>query len=532
MSKFSLFFLLVFSLVPPKTVEANSVNYDSINYTIQYYYQQGNEELEKEIINGTNDNFFSKSIADQKFESKILWLKIDLNNTTNIQNWVLNFNESINYITVFFDNKEKNAGNYIRYGEKDIQSTQNVVGFNFKNSNSLRIYVKLDNDINVGLPNLDIRPLINWQIDYGKLQASRKTKFGIYTGINGLVCFVLIIVFFYTRDRTYLYFSGYLIFDLLYIMGVFQYYWFIIGDLYKVFWEIESIFLALFYICYFQFVRHYFNLKQKLPKWDKVFIGIIIQFLLLLILRIYFKEFEIIRPIMIIAIALLTIIFFIKLLIDRDPTMKLLFWGSMVFIMGLIVPMVLYILEVPGIDYMLLAMSGMVLQIIFFSFALASRMQLMVDEKNKARVIYIDELKRNEEIQIRKKQRLEQIVNSRTEEILDQQKELQEKTIELSEINEEVKSINSNLEKEIDGRTQKVRDLNRKLIDYSFRNAHLVRGPLARILGLIYLIKIEKNKRETPLEYYNKLSESAMELNISYKTVGRLLEDEEIFKKE
>lgn len=53
---------------------------------------------------------------------------------------------------------------------------------------------------------------------------------------------------------------------------------------------------------------------------------------------------------------------------------------------------------------------------------------------------------------------------------------------------EEVKSINENLELIIDQRIQKIEARNKELEEYAFINAHLVRGPLCRIIGLSNLM--------------------------------------------
>lgn len=56
---------------------------------------------------------------------------------------------------------------------------------------------------------------------------------------------------------------------------------------------------------------------------------------------------------------------------------------------------------------------------------------------------------------------------------------------------EEIRSINENLEQIIEERIKKIEERNIQLEEYAFINAHLVRGPLCRIIGLTVLIQQE-----------------------------------------
>jgi signal transduction histidine kinase len=68
---------------------------------------------------------------------------------------------------------------------------------------------------------------------------------------------------------------------------------------------------------------------------------------------------------------------------------------------------------------------------------------------------------------------------------------------------------------------------NQKLIEYAFYNAHKVRGPLARILGLVYLLKREADKIGfvDNDQYLDKLSESANELDIAVREMSHYLNE-------
>jgi light-regulated signal transduction histidine kinase (bacteriophytochrome) len=68
---------------------------------------------------------------------------------------------------------------------------------------------------------------------------------------------------------------------------------------------------------------------------------------------------------------------------------------------------------------------------------------------------------------------------------------------------------------------------NQKLLEYAFYNAHKVRGPLARILGLVYLLKREADNIGfvDKDRYLEKLSESATELDIAVREMSHFLDE-------
>ena len=108
--------------------------------------------------------------------------------------------------------------------------------------------------------------------------------------------------------------------------------------------------------------------------------------------------------------------------------------------------------------------------------------------------------------------------------------ELIEKTNEIETQNEELvlshenlHNLNSHLEALVNERTEEVQKQNEQLIKYAYSNAHHVRGPVARVLGLIQLSKIETN-----LDYpflFQKIEEQTKEIDEVVKGINRELEN-------
>jgi hypothetical protein len=103
--------------------------------------------------------------------------------------------------------------------------------------------------------------------------------------------------------------------------------------------------------------------------------------------------------------------------------------------------------------------------------------------------------------------------------------DLQEKNSEIAAQNEELRQIqdnlselNTDLERIVNERTEKVRIQNDILLKYSYRNAHDLRGPVARLLGLASLVKLE-----SPPEHdfiMEKMVEQAHEIDHVVKQIN------------
>jgi len=70
--------------------------------------------------------------------------------------------------------------------------------------------------------------------------------------------------------------------------------------------------------------------------------------------------------------------------------------------------------------------------------------------------------------------------------------EIEAQNEELVQIQDNLNAVNANLEKIVSERTTKLLHQNEILIRYSFTNAHQLRGPVARLLGLASLYKLEE----------------------------------------
>lgn len=78
---------------------------------------------------------------------------------------------------------------------------------------------------------------------------------------------------------------------------------------------------------------------------------------------------------------------------------------------------------------------------------------------------------------------------------------------------EETLSINENLEQLIDRRIQKIEEKNCQLEEYAFINAHILRGPVCRILGLVNLMQNEQPGLEQVSEKAHEVDKLIRKIN-------------------
>lgn len=114
-------------------------------------------------------------------------------------------------------------------------------------------------------------------------------------------------------------------------------------------------------------------------------------------------------------------------------------------------------------------------------------------------------------IVVKHKNELEDIVKNRTE--------------ELALANKTLTYLNENLDDLVKHRSMKIQKQLDIIVKYAHMNSHEVRAPLARILGLLELIKLE-NTVKSDSKVITDLGEAGKELDTIISSMNRLLEKE------
>jgi len=110
-------------------------------------------------------------------------------------------------------------------------------------------------------------------------------------------------------------------------------------------------------------------------------------------------------------------------------------------------------------------------------------------------------------------------LEQQTEEIIAQRDSLSSAQLIIETKNNELKEVNTLLEKKVQLRTKELnkaiedlRKSNSELDHFIYRSSHDLKGPLARLLGLCHLGKLETKEPDTKV-YFEKLQVTANEMN-------------------
>ncbi len=104
-----------------------------------------------------------------------------------------------------------------------------------------------------------------------------------------------------------------------------------------------------------------------------------------------------------------------------------------------------------------------------------------------------------------------------------QKDELSTKSMNLSNLNDQISSLNKSLDEKVKERTLKLQEQNKRLIKYAHFNSHQLRGPVSAILGLVDLIK--SGNEEDQRQCLELLEQSTKQLDQLIQEAQSLLDD-------
>lgn len=110
--------------------------------------------------------------------------------------------------------------------------------------------------------------------------------------------------------------------------------------------------------------------------------------------------------------------------------------------------------------------------------------------------------------------------------IQEKNEEITAQAEELIEANQQIASINENLENLVREKTSRIIQQNEKLKEYAFHNAHKVRGPLARIMGLVNLIKIDAVQKTDMPQLLGELEKASADMDKVIEEINTNLQDQ------
>jgi signal transduction histidine kinase len=114
--------------------------------------------------------------------------------------------------------------------------------------------------------------------------------------------------------------------------------------------------------------------------------------------------------------------------------------------------------------------------------------------------------------------RIHQYLRETNIELNEKAKAIEAQNEELIQIQDNLSTLNNDLERIVNERTARIQVQNEVLIKYSFTNAHHLRGPVARLLGLAAIYKLEPNKDHD--FFIEKMVDQAHEIDAVIKQIN------------
>ena len=179
---------------------------------------------------------------------------------------------------------------------------------------------------------------------------------------------------------------------------------------------------------------------------------------------------------------------------------------------------------------------SLALELGFFSIALADRLNFIRKQNKEAQDKLLQHTIEKELMQKELSEKLANEVDLKTKEL---QQTIFELNLSLSKVqdqsevirlqSDEIRKINEGLESLIEEKTLLIRKQNEQLKAYAYANSHKVRGPLARIMGLITLIQVEQEQSKGE-SYLRMLHHCAGELDEIIREMNGILVEARLYE--
>jgi len=413
-------------------IDDNTNHYDKFNVSILFADRNSTLVDVKNLTFKPSHNNFALGYHKQE-----AWFKIDFQNNSQEQNFILTTNEFFyENATLYYENEgrliEKNNSLFTPLNQREVESKNIAFAFavpsNYKGTLYLRVWGKFS---------------YFGQIDIYKEKAFyKRSVFNIETFIFFILGAIVTIAIFnlflyrYLKNRLFLYYTFYVLFLGVYFLNITGFFVYVDMQKYLYILQLSASMAHLFLLL---FVQHYFETKQRTPLDNKILNIFIISIGLLLVGMMFF--YAPLNKVLTIVVGLSAIFLFylpIKIYFRGFKKIKFFFLAILLFLIGIFV----LVTMLSGLsEYSFMTRYGFIVasffEIIIFSLLLSEKYNEIQKEK-----LTIQEQLINE--QEHSKQRLEIEVQERTAEIEQNYKDIaklsDERALLLKEVHHRVKN--------------------------------------------------------------------------------------------
>ncbi|MEN9443256.1 MAG: hypothetical protein RIS47_146 [Bacteroidota bacterium] len=320
--------------------------------------------------------------------------------------------------------------------------------FTMLSNDTVTIYLHLHNTLGYP-PSFDL--LLADTNSYTLYEQGQKHYHFLYFGALIVMILYNLLVYSFNRDKTYLYYTLYMISSLVYTLYFYRY---IINFAIPEFPFLNAYFwlssVGISTVFYYAFVRRFFNTPTIIPHWDRLIKAVmlikVIVWLTEMIAYTLFQPVKLLVDVVNVQLmleAVFTISLMVKLARNNKETSFFVLAGAGFLWSSLILTTILYTM-----GYMraqLWFQTGAVLEILCYSAGLGYRSMISERDKiNAQKQLYLEEVK-NKRIQEEANQKLEQRIKERTHELSQTNDKLHSLNTELEAQKEEILSQNETL---------------------------------------------------------------------------------------
>ena len=449
MEKNIIFALLILTFVDSisqnRDYELNDANQNALSIKIEQerieidkeyleVYKDSTNSLTHEAIRTTFlDKFVSYSNYKDGFKRNTnYWLKFQIKNISDKGGeWALEFRD-IPFLEIYIvDNSggiEKiSAGTLVPASEKQMNSgIRETIIFTLQSKQTKSFYVKFQYLFNIQDINAisvsDTKSFIRQTTIDNLVQ-------GIFQGLLWLMLLYNLFLFISTREKSYLYYIGYVFSFAILMLYAYQYLQdFIfpenpgVGSYFGI-----AVFVA--FIFYFLLLREFIDSRNKHPRIDKslkiiISINSIVTAIVFIFQFIYLESFALVGMQYVFLNALILLVYVVIILKIENRTSKIFAIGTLFLVLFISLAIIGTYMGADPDKLILLFQLGIVGQVFIFSAGLSYKYKISEQQKQKAQEGIIIQLKENQQLQTKVNRELEQEVGKRTVEINQQKEEL------------------------------------------------------------------------------------------------------------
>lgn len=391
------------------------------------------------LENITKDNF-SKEKAQVYNASEfpiisgpsVFWIYFEVsNNDDYVQDYVFNF-ENWSHVDFYYREEVKKSGHRMAFRKRDYPfANKNLINVRMAENENLECIVRLEYTFNNEKKPSNLDFTVSSKEFTDTRNVSELVWTSVFIAIYCIMFFYNFFLYFSIKDKTYLYYlfllaimtyasfynSGFLVSALGFIDSF--------PDFLMTY--IKHILSPILAIAGIWFTQEFLNIKERYPKWNRFFN--ILSYILWAFVPLQFFAYEMTLGLIGLfgMLAFITsLIVAIKSVFDHYPSAQYFVLGYSFFIVGLFIGTLAILGVIPKTMFTFsYAMPiGSTIQMVFFSLALADKINVLRKENIENQTFIINQLKENQELQTKVNRELEHKVVERTKEINKQKDEI------------------------------------------------------------------------------------------------------------